>query len=54
MVFPTGLDYGGDVLRLWCEASGVQDEQTTSELAQRLFRALEYSAVDEKLAVAEE
>jgi hypothetical protein len=54
LVFPTGLDYGGDVLRLWCEAGGVQDEQTTSELAQRLFRALEYSAVDEKLAVAEE
>lgn len=54
LVFPTGLDYGGDVLRLWCEAGGVQDEQTTSELAQQLFRGLEYSTVDEKLAVAEE
>lgn len=54
LVFPTGLDYGGDVLRLWCEAGGVQDEQTTSELSQRLFRGVEYSAVDEKLAVAEE
>lgn len=54
LVFPTGLDYGGDVLRLWCEAGGVQNEQTTSELAQRLFRGVEYSAADEKLVVAEE
>ena len=54
LVFPTGLDYGGDVLRLWCEAGGVQDEETTSKLMQKLFRGLEYSAVDEKLAVAEE
>jgi len=54
MVFPTGLDYGGDILRLWCEAGGVQDEQRTSELAQRLFRGVQYSTVDEKLAVAEE
>lgn len=54
LVFPTGLDYGGDVLRLWCEAGGVQDERTTSELAQRLFRGVEYSAIDENLAVAEE
>ena len=54
MVFPTGLDYGGDVLRLWCEAGSVQDEQKTSELAQRLFRGVQYSSVDEKLAVAEE
>ncbi|MBU3665524.1 MAG: DUF2442 domain-containing protein [Chthoniobacterales bacterium] len=54
LVFPTGLDYGGDVLRLWCEAGGVQDERTTSKLAGRLFRGVEYSAVDEKLAVAEE
>ncbi len=53
LVFPTGLDYGGDVLRLWCEAGGVQDEQTTSELSQRLFRGVQYSAVDKKLAVAE-
>lgn len=54
LVFPTGLDYGGDVLRLWCEAGGVQDEETTSKLMQKLFRGLEYSTVDEKLAVAEE
>ena len=54
LVFPTGLDYGGDVLRLWCEAGGVQEEQMTSKLAQRLFRGVEYSAIDEKLAVAEE
>lgn len=54
LIFPTGLDYGGDVLRLWCEAGGVQDERTTSELAQRLFRQVRYSSVDEKLAVAEE
>lgn len=54
LVFPTGLDYGGDVLRLWCEAGGVQDEQTTAKLAQQLFRGVQYSSVDEKLAVAEE
>ena len=54
LVFPTGLDYGGDVLRLWCEAGGVQDEETTAELAQRLCRGVRYSSVDEKLAVAEE
>jgi hypothetical protein len=54
LIFPTGLDYGGDVLRLWCEAGGVQDEQTTSKLAQQLFRGVEYAVVDEKLAVAEE
>jgi hypothetical protein len=54
LVFSTGLDYGGDVLRLWCEAGGVQDEQTTSKLAEQLFRGAEYSAVNAKLAVAEE
>lgn len=54
LVFPTGLDYGGDVLRLWCEAGGVQDEHMTSKMAQQLFRGVEYSARDEKLAVAEE
>jgi hypothetical protein len=54
LVFSTGLDYGGDVLRLWCEAGGVQDERTTSKLAERLFRGAEYSTFDEKLAVAEE
>jgi hypothetical protein len=54
LVFPTGLDYGGDVLRLWCEAGGVQDEHTTEVFAQRLFRGAEYAAIDKKLAVAEE
>lgn len=54
LVFPTGLDYGGDVLRLWCEAGAVQDEQTTAKLARRLFPATEYSVTDQKLAVAEE
>ena len=54
LAFPTGLDYGGDVLRLWCEAGGVQDEQMTSKLAKQLFRSVEYSVRDEKLAVAEE
>ena len=54
MVFPTGLDYGGDVLRLWCKAGSMQDEQKTSELAQRLFRGARYLSVDDKLAVAEE
>lgn len=54
LVFPTGLDYGGDVLRLWCEAGGVQDGRTTSKLAEQLFPGDEYSTVDEKLAVAEE
>lgn len=54
LVFPTGLDYSGDVLRLWCEAGGVQDERTTSKLAEQLLRGMEYSAVDEKLAVTEE
>jgi hypothetical protein len=48
------LDYGGDVLRLWCEAGGVQDERTTSKLAEQLFRGAECSTFDEKLAVAEE
>jgi hypothetical protein len=46
LVFPTGLDYGGDVLRLWCEAGGVKDEQMTSKLVQQLFRGVEYAAVD--------
>lgn len=54
LVFPTGLDYGGDVLRLWCESGGVHDEETTSKLMQKLFRGLEYSTVGEKVAVAEE
>jgi hypothetical protein len=33
LVFPTGLDYGADVLRLWCEHCGVADIDNTEELA---------------------
>jgi hypothetical protein len=39
LVFPTGLDYGGDVLRLWCEAGGVTDQERTDELARKYFGA---------------
>jgi hypothetical protein len=35
LVFPTGLDYGGDVLRLWCEHGGVADPEKTDELAKK-------------------
>jgi hypothetical protein len=39
LVFPTGLDYGGDVLRLWCDAGGVTDQERTDELARKYFGA---------------
>lgn len=39
LVFPTGLDYGGDVLRLWCENGGVTDQERTDELARKYFGA---------------
>jgi hypothetical protein len=39
LVFPTGLDYGADVLRLWCENGGVTDQERTDELAGKYFRA---------------
>lgn len=39
LVFPTGLDYGGDVLRLWCESGGVTDQERTDELARKYFGA---------------
>lgn len=42
------------VRRLWCEAGGVQDEQTTSKLAQQPFSRTRYQANEERLAVAEE
>jgi hypothetical protein len=32
LVFPTGLDYGADVLRLWCENGFATDETRTEEL----------------------
>lgn len=35
LVFPTGLDYGADVLRLWCEHGGVADPYKTEELAKK-------------------
>lgn len=35
LVFPTGLDYGGDVLRLWCENGTVADQQQTDKLAEQ-------------------
>lgn len=38
LVFPTGLDYGADVLRLWCENGSVASQDRTDELAARLFR----------------
>ena len=37
LVFPTGLDYGSDVLRLWCENGGVADQGLTDQLASRHF-----------------
>lgn len=39
LVFPTGLDYGGDVLRLWCENGSVTDQERTDELAREYFGA---------------
>jgi hypothetical protein len=38
LVFPTGLDYGADVLRMWCENGGVTDQKGTEELVIR-FRS---------------
>lgn len=35
LVFPTGLDYGADVLRLWCENGSVVDQQQTDKLAEQ-------------------
>ena len=37
LVFPTGLDYGADVLRLWCENDGVANQEKTDEFATRYF-----------------
>ena len=39
LLFPTGLDYGGDVLRLWCEHGRVLDQATTDRLASTLHHA---------------
>lgn len=35
LVFPTGLDYGADVLRLWCENGAVADDQNTDKMAEK-------------------
>ena len=32
LVFPTGLDYGADVLRVWCENGGITDQKQTDQL----------------------
>lgn len=32
LVFPTGLDYGADVLRVWCENGGITDQKHTDQL----------------------
>ena len=32
LVFPTGLDYGADVLRVWCENDGITDQKHTDQL----------------------
>jgi hypothetical protein len=39
LLFPTGLDYGGDVLRLWCEHGRVLDQTATDLLASTLHPA---------------
>ncbi len=33
LVFATGLDYGQDILRIWCENGGVADQEGTDKLA---------------------
>ena len=35
LVFPTGLDYGADVLKLWCEIGAFADQQNTDKLAEQ-------------------
>jgi len=37
LAFPTGLDYGADVLRMWCENGGVANQERTDELAAFYF-----------------
>jgi len=42
LVFPTGLDYGADVLRLWCEHCGVADPDKKEELAKKSITAFSF------------
>ena len=42
LVFPTGLDYGADVLRLWCEHCGVDDPDKKEELAKKSITAFSF------------
>jgi hypothetical protein len=37
LVFPTGLDYGADVLRLWCENGAVADQEKTDLMASQYY-----------------
>jgi hypothetical protein len=37
LVFSTGLDYGADVLRLWCENGAVADQETTDLMASQYY-----------------
>ena len=32
LVFPTGLDYGANVLRVWCVNDGITDQKQTDQL----------------------
>ena len=35
LLFPTGLDYGPDILRVWCENGSVEGQEVTDQLAHR-------------------
>jgi hypothetical protein len=50
LVFPTGLDYGSDVLRLWCENGGVADQTLTDQLASRHFSLPPIGLVEQDVA----
>lgn len=50
LVFPTGLDYGSDVLRLWCENGGVADQALTDQLASRHFNLPPIGLVEREVA----
>lgn len=51
LVFPTGLDYGSDVLRLWCENGGVADQALTDQLASRHFSLPPNGMVESAMAL---
>lgn len=50
LVFPTGLDYGSDVLRLWCENGGVADQALTDQLASQHFSRVPTGMAEPELA----